>query len=86
MLVSLATSVRAALESVKMLHLCRINRRFEMLLVSAEPEVSQGSCFIWAGSLCAALSSPCSLTGVDLVGGERWCLSMTLPGEGQGER
>lgn len=57
MLASLATSVRAALESVKMLHLCRINRRFEMLLVSAEPEVSQGSCFIWAGSLCAAFFS-----------------------------
>lgn len=57
-----------------------------MLLVSADPGVSGGSCLIWLGSVCAALYSPYSLTGVYLVGGEGWCPSVTLPGEGQGER
>lgn len=55
----------------------------KVLLVPAEPEVSERSCFIWPGSLSVALYSPCSLTGVDLVGEEGWCLSVTLPGEGQ---
>lgn len=41
-----------------------------MLLVQAEAEVSEGSCFNWPGLLSVALYSPCSLTGVDLVGGE----------------
>lgn len=66
-----------------MFHLCRINRGFKVLSVPAEPEVSEGSCFIWPGSLSVALYSPCSLTGVGLVGGEGWCLSVTLPVEGQ---
>lgn len=57
-----------------------------MLSVSAELEVPGGSCFIWVGSLCARLYPPCSLTGGDIVEREGWCLSMTLPGEGQGER
>lgn len=57
-----------------------------MLSVSAELEVPGGSCFIWVGSLCARLYPPCSLTGGDVVERGGWCLSVTLPGEGQGER
>lgn len=57
-----------------------------MLTVSAEPEVPGGSCFIWVGSLCARVYPPCSITGVDLVKRGGWCLSVTLPGEGQGVR
>lgn len=67
-------------------HLCEVNGGFETLWVPAEPDVSEGSCSIWPGSLCAAIYSPSSLTGVDLGGGERWWLSVTLPGEGQGEQ
>ncbi|XP_037998449.1 ras-related protein Ral-B isoform X1 [Motacilla alba alba] len=57
-----------------------------MLVVSAEPEVPGECCFIWVCSLSARLYPPCSRTGVDLVGREGWCLSVTLPGEGQGGR